>query len=32
VFVAGLEFLPLPAEAASLQDLVVQFEADTGNP
>ncbi len=30
-FVAGLEFLPLPADAASLQDLVVQFEADTGD-
>ena len=31
LFVAGLEFLPLPADAASLQDLVVQFEADTGD-
>lgn len=31
LFIAGLEFLPLPADAASLQDLVVQFEADTGN-
>lgn len=30
LFVAGLEFLPLPADAASLQDLVVRFEADTG--
>ena len=28
LFVAGVEFLPLPAEAASLQDVVVQFEAD----
>jgi hypothetical protein len=29
LFVAGVEFLPLPADAASLRDLVVQFEADT---
>jgi hypothetical protein len=29
LFVAGLEFLPLPADAASLQDLVLRFEADT---
>jgi hypothetical protein len=28
-FVAGVEFLPLPADASSLRDLVVQFEADT---
>ena len=31
VCIAGLEFLPLPADAASLQDLVVQFEADTSD-
>jgi hypothetical protein len=29
LFLAGVEFLPLPADASSLRDLVVQFEADT---
>jgi hypothetical protein len=29
LFEAGVEFLPLPADRASLQDVVVQFEADS---
>ena len=29
LFVAGVEFLPLPADALSLQDVVVQFETDS---
>jgi hypothetical protein len=28
-FIAGVEFLPVPSDAASLRDLVVQLEADT---
>ena len=29
LFVAGVEFLPLPGDAPSLQDVIVQIEADS---